>query len=237
MKRKINFGAIVIYYMIAIACRYLTNKTEILNGIDNPYVRSILTGVGPAIGAAVVFLLFKIKPVLSIRGNYKNILLPIILYWLLPVVLISSVMYFTNGTVPYLAVVSVLIYGLLEEIGWRSFLYQELKAIKPLYNILLVAFLWFLWHLNFDLTLSQLFFFSILILGSWGIGKVADRTGSLLAVSAFHSLNNFFPSITGKSGLLLGTLLAVWVISLIIRKRMIARESRSPEKPDPVNFG
>ena len=220
MKRKINYWAVVIYYVIAIICRYLTNKTELLNAIENPYLKSVLTGAGPAVGAAFVFLVFKIKPILSFKGNYKSIIFPIVLYWMFPVILISTVSYLTKGTIPYLAVCSILLYGLLEEIGWRGFLYQEFKALKPLYNILLVSLLWFLWHLNFDFTATQLFFFLILVLGSWGIGKVADTTGSLIAVSAFHSLNNFFPGINAKNGAILGILLLVWIIALVVRKKM-----------------
>ncbi|WP_433900349.1 CPBP family intramembrane glutamic endopeptidase [Sphingobacterium puteale] len=124
-----------------------------------------------------------------------------------------------KGTIPYLAVFSVLVYGLLEEIGWRGFIYQEFKALKPLYNILLLSVLWFLWHLNFDFTPIQVSFFVILVFGSWGIGKVADTTGSLIAISAFHCLNNFFPGINAKSGAILAILLAVWVISLVVRKK------------------
>ncbi|MDF2474714.1 MAG: abortive infection protein [Sphingobacterium sp.] len=223
MKRKINYWSIIIYYIIATVCRYLTNKTEILNAIENPYLKSILTGAGPAVGAVFVFVAFKIKPVLSLRGNFNSLLFPVVLYWIFPVLLISIVSYLTKGVVPQLAVFSVLIYGLLEEIGWRGFLYQELKAVKPLYNILLLSILWFLWHLNFDFTSTQIFFFVILVLGSWGIGKVADTTGSLIAVSAFHSLNNFFPNINTKSGAILAILLVVWLISLVIRKRMKGR--------------
>lgn len=220
MKRKINYWAVIVYYIIAIACGYLTNKTELLQAIDNPYLTSILTGMGPALGAGIVFVTFKIKPILSLKGNYRSLLFPITLYWIFPVVLISTVSYFSKGTIPYLTVFTVLIYGLLEEIGWRGFLYQEFKTLKPIYNILLLSLLWFLWHLNFDFTPVQFSFFAILVLGSWGIGKVADATGSLVAVSAFHSLNNFFPGINAKSGAILGILLLVWVIALVVRKKM-----------------
>lgn len=223
MKRKINFGAIVTYYIIAIVCRYFTNKTELLSSFESPYLKSILTGVGPAIGATAVFLIFNIKPVLSLKGNYKNMLIPIALYWVFPIALISMVSYVTLGKIPYLAVSSVLIYGLLEEIGWRGFLYQELKALSPLSNLFILSVLWYLWHLNFDFTPIQISFFVILVLGSWGIGKVADSTGSLIAVSAFHSLNNFFPTMNTKSGAILGTLLIVWIVNLVLRKRKMER--------------
>ncbi|SUJ27289.1 CAAX amino terminal protease self- immunity [Sphingobacterium spiritivorum] len=109
----------------------------------------------------------------------------------------------------------------MEEIGWRGFLQRELKPLPEFLNILLVATLWFIWHLNFDLTSSNLLFFGILVLGSWGIGKVADNTFSLLAVSAIHSLNNFFPEMNTTKICILLILLSVWVTALVIRKRNV----------------
>jgi len=72
MKRKVNYWAVVIYYIIAIVCRYLTNKTELLSTLENPYLKSILKGAGPALGAVFVFFVFNIKPALSLRGNCKS---------------------------------------------------------------------------------------------------------------------------------------------------------------------
>lgn len=220
MKGKINYWAILIFYIIAVFCRYLTNKTGILDGIANPYVKSILTGVGPALGAITVFTLFKIKPIITLKGNYKKSLLPLLIYWGLPIVLICMVNYLTNGTFPWVAVFSILIYGLLEEIGWRGFLYQHLKPFPLFLNICIVSILWFLWHLNFEFSSSNLLFLGILILGSWGIGKVSDLTNSLLAVSAFHSLNNFFPNLDTTRALVLFVLLTVWIVFLVLRKRI-----------------
>ena len=75
MKNKINYLAIIVFYAIAILCRYLTNKAGILDGIGNEYLKSILTGIGPTLGAVAVFFIFKIKPTMSIKGNYKNLTL------------------------------------------------------------------------------------------------------------------------------------------------------------------
>lgn len=219
MIKKVNFWAIFVFYLIAILCRYLTNKVGILDGIVNDQLKSILTGIGPALGAVIVCILFKIKPTMSFKGSYKHLIFPLMLYWLLPIILISTIVYTKTGTIQWLIVFSILIYGLLEEIGWRGFLFQELKKLPLIYNIFIVSTLWFLWHLNFELTASNLMFYGILIIGSWGIGKVADSTNSLLAVSAFHSLNNFFPELDSTKGLILVVLISVWIIGLIIRKK------------------
>ena len=224
MKNKINVPAILTFYMIAIALRYLTNKTDLLDGVSSNFLSVVLQGISPAIAAMAAFYIFKVKPTLNFKGNYSKTSTPFLLYWALPVVLISGAAYFIKGTIAPVTVISILFYGLLEEIGWRGFLQRELKPLPDFLNILLVATLWFIWHLNFDLTSSNLLFFAILILGSWGIGKVADSTHSLLAVSAFHSLNNFFPAMDTIKTILLITLLLIWVISLLIRKRQLNKK-------------
>ncbi|HCU45549.1 MAG TPA: CPBP family intramembrane metalloprotease, partial [Sphingobacterium sp.] len=190
MKNKVNYLAILTFFIIAIALRYLTNKTDLLSNVPSGFIKIILQGISPTIAAMTVFAVFKIKPILTLKGNYGHILTPFLLYWTLPIVLILGVEYGTKGTISFEAISAILIYGLLEEIGWRGFLQQQLKPLPEILNIFIVAILWFVWHLNFDFTSSNLLFFGILILGSWGIGKVANHTYSLLAVSAFHSLNN-----------------------------------------------
>lgn len=183
-------------------------------------MRSLLTGVGPATGAIAVFFIFKIKPVMNLKGNYQKLVFPFLFFWFVPIVLISGIAYVQKGTFPWLTIFAILIYGLFEEIGWRGFLYQELKPLRKLVNILIVATLWFIWHLNFEITPLNILFYGILILGSWGIGKVADSTNSLLAVSAFHSLNNFFPNLDQTKIAILSTLITIWIAGLVIRKRM-----------------
>jgi membrane protease YdiL (CAAX protease family) len=226
MKTKINFLAIVTFYTIAISLRYLTNKTPLLDGLPPGFLKVILQGIGPAIGALVAFVLFKIKPDLSLRGNYIDTASAFLLYWALALFLILGVEYVTKGTCSVLGVTAVLIYGLLEELGWRGFLQQQCKEFPEALSVLIIATLWFVWHLNFEMTTSNLMFFGILLLGSWGIGKVADRTHSLLAVSAFHSLNNFFPHMNSLRFVILMVLLSTWVISLVIRKRELQMNTR-----------
>jgi membrane protease YdiL (CAAX protease family) len=224
MKNKVNYLAILTFFIIAIALRYLTNKTDLLSNVPSGFIKIILQGISPTIAAIMVFAVFKIKPILTLKGNYGHILTPFLLYWTLPIVLILGVEYGTKGTISFEAITAILIYGLLEEIGWRGFLQQQLKPLPEILNIFIVAILWFVWHLNFDFTSSNLLFFGILILGSWGIGKVANHTYSLLAVSAFHSLNNFFPEMNTIKVLLLLSLISIWVIALIIRKKQQNKE-------------
>ena len=151
---------------------------------------------------------------------FTHIIIPFMIYWLLPIILIGSVSYLAKGTLPIIAIFTILIYGLLEEIGWRGFLQQVLSPLPKFVGILIITILWFVWHLNFNLTISNLIFFFILLLGSWGIGLVLRKTNSLLAVASFHSLNNFFTELNTQKTVLLAILITVWVLSIIFRQKL-----------------
>ena len=220
MNRKFNsIIAIVVFYVIAISLRYLTNKTSMLSGIESDFLKTILQGIGPAVGALVACVLFRIKMEMGLKGNFKNYAIPLLIYGIFPMLLIGIVAYFTNRTIPFMPVITILIYGLLEEIGWRGFLQQILNPLPKFAGILIITVLWFVWHLNFELNTSNLWFFGILLLGSWGIGLVADKTKSLLAVAAFHSLNNFFAELNTQKIIILTILLTVWILSIIYRRK------------------
>ncbi|WP_289659954.1 CPBP family intramembrane glutamic endopeptidase [Flavobacterium panacagri] len=220
MKTKINFGAIIVYYVIAVICRYAAVKTNLLSGIENPYFVILLRGVGPALGALAAIKIFSLENPMSLKGIYKNALVPLAVYWLLPAFLIAGTYYFVMGKFPILLMFTVLVYGLLEEIGWRGFLQEQLKSLPKFTSILIIAVLWFAWHLNFETTPSNMVFLGIIFFGSWGIGKVYSSTGSLLAVAGVHSLNNFFRNGLHDTELtLIVTLLIIWVGFIIIYNR------------------
>lgn len=219
MIKKIPIVAIIVFYTIAISLRYLTNRTGLASYIGNPYYE-ILTGCGPAIGALITSKLFGIKIQMTLKGDFKNILIPFSIYWLFPILLISICSYVTNAGFPLVLVFTILVYGLCEEIGWRGFLQQALKPLPKYTGILTMTLLWYIWHLNFGFDSSHLIFFGILFLGSWGIGTVANKTNSLLAVAAFHSLNNFYPKLDIEKGIILIILLSIWITTVIYFKKI-----------------
>lgn len=228
MKNKINFGAIIVYYVIAIVCRYVAVKTDLLAGVENPYLEILLRGVGPALGAWAAIKIFSLDNPMSLKGIYKNAIVPFAVYWMLPAFLIAGAYYYTVSKFPIGLMFTVLAYGLLEEIGWRGFLQEQLKSLPKFYSILIISILWFAWHLNFDLTPGNLIFLGIIFFGSWGIGKVYSSTGSLLAVAGVHSLNNFFRNGLHQTELILiGVLLAIWIGFIIVynkRNKVVVAE-------------
>ena len=70
--------------------------------------------------------------------------------------------------------IGTLIYCFCEEIGWRGYLQDELKPIKEWQRVLIIGFLWYLWHLSFISNqnfMDNIKFLSMMILASWGTWK------------------------------------------------------------------
>ena len=124
MKKKSIYG-IIVFYTIAVGVRYLTNETELISGITNVFLKIIIQAIGPAVGALVALKIFNLKFSMSLKGFYPKTMIPLILFWILPVLIIAANAFFTKGNFAYLTVIAILTYGLLEEIGWRGFLHNN----------------------------------------------------------------------------------------------------------------
>lgn len=186
--KNIHIGAIATFYIIALLVRLISllvvNKFP---SIETNYAlqvsAALATGLGPAIGALLVMLVFKRKTEYTLLGKsaWKSIATIVI-----PCIFFGIIGGWDLGVTCLFAFA----YGLLEEYGWRGFLQYELRELPVWQYVLIITVMWFLWHL--DLTQrSVLPFFLLLLFASWGIGKVATDTHSLLFCSAFHGIVNF----------------------------------------------
>ncbi|GAA3757833.1 CPBP family intramembrane glutamic endopeptidase [Flavobacterium ginsengiterrae] len=222
MKPKINYGAITVFYIIAIVCRYIAVKTDIISANVHDYIFILLRGVGPALGAFAAIKIFSLENPMSLKGIYSNLVLPFVVFWVLPAIVITTLFYFLYGTFPIVFAFTVLVYGLLEEIGWRGFLQEQLKGLPKFTSILIIAVLWFVWHLNLNMTPTNMIFLGIIFFGTWGIGKIYSKTGSLIAVAGVHSLNNFFvKGVRDQELMVIIALLAVWITFVIVYDRKV----------------
>lgn len=226
--------AIVVFYIIALVLRYLTNGTELLKNINSSFLKYVLQGVGPAIGAIIAIKLFGLKSNYSLAGKLKPLLLSFFIFIIVPVVGFAIIGVTAEVENPFIAGAKlslyVLVYSIFEEIGWRGFLQEQLTFLNKFASILIIGFMWFLWHLNFDLTISNLIFLIILILASWGIGKIGSRTNSILAVGAFHAIYNLysighFPST--KTQVVLIICISIWVAYMVFYKKTVSRFFKS----------
>lgn len=183
--------SISVFFIIAIGLRYYITviKPEFYTN-SSLYIQILLQGIGPLFGGLFVIKFLKRPNELKFLGIdiFKTLLVVSI-----PVILFSLLGVLNTGS-PYLNVpkyiLIIMLYALFEEYGWRNYLQSELSELNKIVKYLIITTLWFVWHLNFELSLSNFIFFMTLFAGSFGIGFVADKTKSLVFVAFFHSLFN-----------------------------------------------
>ena len=167
------------------------------------YALELSTGLGPIVGALVAMAIFKRKTEYTITGksawkSIATIAVPCLVFGII------------GGLDTAIICFMAFVYGLLEEYGWRGFLQNELKGLPVWQYVLIITVMWFLWHL--DLKARDILpFFLLLLFASWGIGKVATDTHSLLFCAAFHGIVNF-----SKRGRLADTTFLVAFIGVIV---------------------
>lgn len=196
MKKSII--SLIIFYFIAVVLRYAYKLyIDSLDGmsISIYYMHLIrLTGgLGPFIGALFCFFILRRKTEYSITGlSVKKSLLS----WTAPIALfaIYDIVYAPEISAT-ISMCVLLAYGFLEETGWRGYMQNELEkmGVKDWIIPLIIAPLWWMWHLNFNASLlSSIIQLAAIIGGCYGIGFIMKTTRSIMMASCFHILFNFF---------------------------------------------
>ncbi len=130
--------------------------------------------------------------------------------------------------------IALFIYALFEEYGWRGYLEDELKDWSEGKRVLLIGTLWYAWHLSFLKNpdpLANLKFFGIILLGTWGIGKVIQSTKSVISAACFHMIFNvlILKSGTGSTAafndklLIIGICIVLWVVIVKVWEREVTQ--------------
>lgn len=93
--------------------------------------------------------------------------------------------------------VSIVVYCICEEIGWRGFLTTNLAWLKNWHADVLSGVLWFAWHLTF---MPELFdptytlgFTAAIIAGAFGLAETRRRTGGFALAAGWHAAVKLFP--------------------------------------------
>jgi membrane protease YdiL (CAAX protease family) len=191
----------------------------------------LLEGSGVLLAALIAISLLKKnkKTEISLFGTSKSkslimVIIPIII---LTIVGVNNEYELDAHLYGFIAVITTLLYCIMEEYGWRGYLQEELKALKPWQQYLIIGFTWYLWHLTFLTSATvgdNLFFFAMMVFGSWGIGQVAESTKSILASACFHLIIQIMmfnalikDGINGTEKLIiLGVSVGIWFV--IIKK-------------------
>ncbi|MFB0937836.1 MAG: CPBP family intramembrane metalloprotease, partial [Urechidicola sp.] len=153
----------------------------------------LLEGSGVIIAAliAISFLKKKRKTEITLFGTSKSksLIMTIIPIIILTIIGVKNDFELDSHLYGFIAIVTTLLYCIMEEYGWRGYLQEEFKTLKPWKKYLLIGFIWYFWHLTFLTEASigdNIFFFAMMVFGSWGIGQVAESTKSILASACFH---------------------------------------------------
>jgi len=203
MNTSISWKRILLFLLIAITISNIFRfdvfelKSELEKLPTWIYILTsiLLEGSGVIIGALLIipFLKKQRKTEISLFGTSKtkSLLMTSIPILLLVVIGVKNDFEMNNHIYGLVASIGTILYCIMEEYGWRGYLQEELKELKPWKKYLIIGFIWYLWHLTFLTKASlgdNLFFLGMMILGSWGIGQVAESTKSILASACFHMI-------------------------------------------------
>lgn len=233
---------IFIYFLIAASISFTLRVIlpDWYTNFNLPYglsgLKSLLQGMGPFLGALIVTRLFKVKRQTTLWGKYKTVALISIFVpaIILAIIGLDTGEGFNTHYYGLMMGLLIIVYAILEESGWRGYLQDELKNVKPLLKYVIIGTLWYVWHFSFlspnTNIVNELIVLLILIASSWGIGKIAESTHSVALAGCFHSLGNILGLSTvfrdhlpsAQKYILVGICLLVW-IPLIIRSERKTR--------------
>jgi len=182
---------ILIYYFIALLLKYyLTIEKPDFYSNSNEYLQGLMSGISPLIAGLVMVYLFKRSNNLTIFsiGIWKTFVLVLI-----PIILFTLVGFFNIGifysSAPFF-IGHALIYAILEEYGWRGYLQTELNGLNKSLKYFIISILWYIWHLDLGLDYNHLLSYFFVLIGSIGIGFIADKSKSLIITALFHAFFN-----------------------------------------------
>lgn len=237
---KTRFLRIAIFYLIALLFSFYfrIQPPAWFRGLEIPYGLSMFKGwfggSGPFFGAVIVIWAFKLKRTTTLFGTSK---LKSIIMAVAPVLLFTIIGVQNNNINPHLygffLGLTLTVYCILEETGWRGYLQDELSDLKPIFQYLITGFLWYAWHLSFLSIhvniINQLRYLLLFLVASIGIGYAVKNTGSIIVASCLHMIGNIiilngfldqYLSFQNRLIILLGSIV-VWTFALIFWDRNI----------------
>lgn len=234
--RRDRLIRIALYYVVAITISamsrlywQITGATPVEQGPFAMYLH-LVAGAGPALGAATVWFVFRYRSRITVGGTNAAMGVAMIV---VPAI-VMGIMGVPNGfgVEPHLFGVHmgswIVVYAILEEIGWRGYLQDEFRDRPALLKYAIVGLFWYAWHLswlNGNPVGSELVTIVFMIAASAGIGFVADRAGSVLAAASFHAAGDIMwltadfktiiPS-TATRGTIVIACMIIWLVLLRI---------------------
>lgn len=184
---------VALYFILAFGISYF------LNLLSNPltlygFKVNLNYAFGPFIAAIIVSFLYKNSLKLRLFSETT---------WIRKIEFVGLGIFFigtiynaiklgnTNYSIIILGAILALLYTLLEELGWRVFLGNELGKYSFLTIFLISTILWFTWHYSFrdeNLMANPLQFLGLIAVGSAGMAQFYRQTKSWMIVALTHAV-------------------------------------------------
>ncbi|MBO0930318.1 CPBP family glutamic-type intramembrane protease [Fibrella aquatilis] len=199
----VNWSAVVCFYALACAISFALRNVPNPTESWLPYHTIFTFGLGP-IGAALICRHFfpSVALTVSVLGTSpgRTLLFVGLPFWLGCLFGVAN----KRGIDPHLfgglVMLSGVLYGIVEEAGWRGFLHNALRPLPTSWRVGITAPLWLGWHFTIMTDLKGVFehgvfgsapvwaIVLVFILGSWGLGNAAERTRSVLVAACLHDV-------------------------------------------------
>ena len=232
---QVNWKAVGFFYVLACGLSYglhfLPNPTK-----DILPLHTVFTyGLGPIGAALITRFVFRDVPRTITLGGIKSFRTALFVGTPLLLGLAFGVTnkagqneHIYGGLVAF----SGILYGFVEEAGWRGFLQDALRPLPTFWRVLIIGTMWLGWHFTFLPDLSGVAgpqtpiwgVYAGLLLASWGFGDAAERTKSVMVVACLHEAFN----LTG-SPVALGLTLLIWTLLLVYWNRSFAEKTNLVE--------
>ncbi len=195
---QIDWVKIAIFYALAFSLSGIFNSGLLTTYYEN-WTNGILiqkwpflpAGFGTLIAALLSFKFDRnLKRTVTLLGNniLKNIsicLVPVLVFTVIGVSNNNAInVHYYGLSFSFVA----LLYGLSEEIFWRSYLLDSLRPLKKSSYSLVIGILWWAWHFRFANGFDFTGFLFICVASSFLLCQFANETKSYLTAAGLHSL-------------------------------------------------
>jgi membrane protease YdiL (CAAX protease family) len=206
--------AITVFYAVAIVVSFMAAQLGPLKALGGFRIDPwLLVGLGPLAGTIAACLLLRQK-LPSLFGRNLSVGAVALLA---PVILTGFVGFgglATAGATGLIFGLSIVVYCVCEEIGWRGFLTGNLGWLKEWQGDLLTGALWFAWHLTFMPELRNpsytIGFVAAIVAGAFGLAEARRRTGGYALAVGWHAAVKLLPIGALAYGLLGFLLILTW---------------------------
>jgi len=217
-----NWISVVTYYLIACLIswpffwwRDIESESWALWNVPE-LVKTASYMWGPGIAAIICFFLFRKTHVRNVTF-FGTSIIKSLLFWLVPEIAFSIST--LHGSEAFTFLFTGFFITLGEELGWRGFLQDALRNIKPVKRAIIIGVMWEIWHfttrMSVGLHISTFVRIGIFIIAlsliSYALIKLTEKTKSLFIPVTVHAwINTLFEYSSTTTFIIFGLSIPYW---------------------------